>query len=46
MYAFLNNRVKKRPKIPLQFGINSLTIMIGQLGLVWLTNRKKGRKHS
>ena len=24
---------------------NGLTIIIGQLGLVQLTNRKKGRKH-
>ena len=39
---FFNRIIKK---FPLQFCINGLTIMIGQLGLVWLTNRKTGRKN-
>ena len=31
--------------LPLQFCKNGLIFMIGQLRLVWLTNRKIGRKH-
>ena len=44
------NRVIKRlrtinTKLPLQFCMNGLTIMIGQLGLLWLANRKRRKKH-
>jgi hypothetical protein len=32
-------------KLPLNFCMHGLTIIIGQLGLVWLTNGRTGRKH-
>ena len=45
-----NNRVIQtyrniKIKLPLHFCMNVLIIMIGQLGIVWLTTRKTGRKH-
>ena len=33
-----------KTKLPLQFCMNGLAIIIGQLGLVQMTNRKTGRK--
>ena len=44
----LNRSIKTqrtiKPKIPIQFYRIGLTIMIGPLGLVQLTNRKTGKK--
>ena len=34
-----------KAKLPIQICMNGLTIMIGQLGLVWLTLSKTGRKY-
>ena len=48
--AAVNRVIKKLRNIktklpPPHFCMNGLTIMIGQLELVWLNNRKTGRKH-
>ena len=34
-----------KTKLPLQLRMNSLTIIIGHLGLVWFANRKTRKKH-
>ena len=41
----IKNRGSTRPKITMQIYVNGLKIIIGQLGIVELTNRKTGRKN-
>ena len=49
LHSFYNRGIKIlrtiKTKLPLQFCVNSLVTIIGQLGLVWLTNKKTKRKH-
>ena len=34
-----------KTKLPIQYCMNGITIIIGQLGIVHLANRKTGRNH-